>query len=195
MKYSIVSYLDKVATQKILQLQKELSHVTGSIASLTHWEPHITVGDGVDLSSDDLRIFRSQLEEDLIKIKPFKVILDGFIFNDNRTMGVDEKSTPYLIAVDVQQNDSLAELVKTIELMTSNMTRWYNQPIPYKPHVTLAFRDLTEEGYKLGINYIHNKKIHLDSLVDHVSLVEKLADKDVEIVRIPLKDLVRFPRP
>ena len=53
-------------------------------------------------------------------------------------------------------------------------------PRPYLPHVTLAFRDLSREGFEAGSAYLADKTIHLSSTIDHIALVEKLATTDAE---------------
>lgn len=56
MKLSIVSYLDTASSTEVRKLQQKLSEITGSHASLTSWEPHVTVGDAVEVDVHTLEL-------------------------------------------------------------------------------------------------------------------------------------------
>lgn len=59
-------------------------------------------------------------------------------------------------------------------------------PNPYLPHVTLAFRDLNQDGYRSGLAFLEGKEVELKSSIDHVALVQKLSASDREIARVQL---------
>jgi 2'-5' RNA ligase len=81
-------------------------------------------------------------------------------------------------------SDLLREFVQEIkEIITSKYDLWWNMPQPYTPHVTLAFRDLTEEGYDKGRAYLQKEGFRDVITVSHIALVENLPDKDSEYRR------------
>ena len=57
---------------------------------------------------------------------------------------------------------------------------------PYQPHVTLAFRDLTQAGYKSGLEYLKDKDMTINTRIDHIALVEKRSNADIERFRVHL---------
>lgn len=78
MQLSIVSFLDKYATEEVRHLQKALGEVTGSTASLTSWLPHITLGDGIDIEESELTNTIEELNKVVSSIPTFSVTISGF---------------------------------------------------------------------------------------------------------------------
>lgn len=187
MHLSIVSFLDQTATQSVRELQQALSVVTGSKASLTAWQPHITLGDGVDVSDAELDDFKHELQQVSQSAHAFELILSGFSSLDARPIGAGEVSTPYVIFIDVVLTADLCSIVAMIDDVIRDRLVWYRMPRPYLPHVTLAFRDLSEAGYQKGLAYLRNKHVQLTAVIDHIALVQKLPHVDTEIARIPLR--------
>lgn len=187
MQLSIVSYLDQAATGQVRELQKSLSQVTGSRASLTSWLPHVTLGDGVEVSELEVGDLVESIKSVARGTSPFTIHLAGFSWLDSRPIGASEVSTPYVIYINVGVSQQLLNLVAKIDNLATPRSIWYHMPRPYLPHITLAFRDLTEKGYKDGLEHIADKNINLSSSIDHIALVQKLPDKDVEYVRIQLE--------
>lgn len=183
MKFSIVSYLDKEATRTVRKLQSELSEITGSKAAVLSWEPHVTVGDGVEVNEEQLHRLRKELFQ-LTSAQP-TFILKTFRFGtfESRPIGRSEASTPYVIYLDVAISERLQELVGQLYNVTEHYDKWYTMVKPYTPHITLAFRDLDAVGFQKGLTYIQDKSGELVSKIDHISLVEKLEDKDREFQR------------
>ena len=187
MQFSIVSYLDPQATAQVRGLQRTISEVTGSHASLSSWEPHVTIGDGVAVDDTERTRLVGETQQLADETSAFELHMSGFSSLDNRPIGIGEVSTPYVLFVDVQVNPQLLDIVDRMQVITDKYTAWYHMPQPYLPHVTLAFRDLTREGFERGLDYLSDKDIRITSVIDHIALVEKLETKDVEYTRIPLE--------
>lgn len=183
MKLSLVSYLDKPTSLVVRDLQRQLSGVTNSKASLTSWEPHITVGDGVEITSDDIQQFTEAIQKIAEQTKPFELNLRDIATMDNWGGGKEENVSPFVIYLRVEVNDALSDLVRNISQSLYRYDKWYNMPKPYTPHCTLAFRDLTEKGYRQGMEYLKDRNIALISNIDHIALVEKLPEIDREFLR------------
>lgn len=183
MKLSIVSYLDSESMAEVRKVQEELSRVTGSVACLSSWEPHVTVGDGVELSEDDLQQFTDDIRGLTSTAQPFRLGLEGIGTIDDRKGGRGETTTPYVIYLKVRVNPQLLQLVDRVAENTSRLDKWYEMPRPYTPHCTLAFRDLSEEGFRAGIAHLGEREIRLEATIDHIALVEKLPEVDTELTR------------
>jgi len=186
MQLSVVSYLDQIATSQVRELQKTMGEVTGSHASLNSWLPHVTLGDGVDVTSLELSDLVDEIQEAASTTPSFTINMSGFGSLDSRPIGVGEASTPYAIFIDVVVSQDLLDLVAKIDEVTTARSIWYHMPRPYLPHVTLAFRDLSETGYMNGLDYLSDKNIQFSSVIDHIALVQKLPDTDTEYTRIQL---------
>ena len=186
MQLSIVSYLDQATTSQVRELQKTMSEITGSQASLNSWLPHVTLGDGVDVTDLEVNDLIDEIQGVANVTPSFTISVSGFSSLDSRPIGVGEVSTPYAIFIDVVISQELLDLVAKIDEVTTARSIWYHMPRPYLPHVTLAFRDLSEVGYENGLEYLSDKNIHFSSLIDHIALVQKLPDTDKEYTRIQL---------
>jgi len=183
-KYSIVVFLEGESVAKIRILQEALYELTGSRQCLDAWKPHFTVGDGIIVSDEELIIVENILQEFTNKQSSFDVSLEGFGGLTNRTGGEGEMTTPYVLWVEVIPNDILNGLVTEMQnLVTSKFNLWYKMPKPYTPHVTVAFRDLTKEGYEKGEKFLSNLSVKEVVKATHVALVEKLPDTDQEYKR------------
>ncbi|NCD00467.1 MAG: hypothetical protein EOL95_12320 [Bacteroidia bacterium] len=181
MKLSIVSYLDPESSHKVRELQQKLSDITGSRVSLSSWEPHVTIGDGVEVDYGDLKSLKYKIDSLSIKTDPFELNLQGIGSLDNWKGGSDE--TPYVIYLNVVLTEELMKFVNEIESICNKYNKWYFMPRPYMPHCTLAFRDLTKVGYENGLKYLQKVDPKLKAKIDHIALVEKLTDFDSELIR------------
>lgn len=184
MQLSIVSYFDAESTKTIRALQQQMYELTGSIASLQAWEPHVTIGDGIEIDENDVPQIINAIHAKVVNIPSFIIKASGFGALSNRPIGINEVSTPYVIWLNVLANQDLLGLNKAIEETTDQYKKWYEMPKPYTPHVTIAFRDLDEKGYVKGLELVKKQKIQINMLIDHVSLVEKCEDIDREIARV-----------
>ena len=183
-KYSIVCYLGGELHDKVRAMQRELFALTGSRECLDSWEPHFTLGDGIWVDEEGFENAKKAFEEISAGQKKFEVEMKGFGGRTDRTVGDGEITTPFVLWIDVLQNSELLELVERIkESITSKTELWYRMPQPYMPHVTVAFRDLSEDGYLKGSEFLKDKNIQEIITVDHIALVEHLPEKDIETVR------------
>jgi 2'-5' RNA ligase len=186
MKLSIVSYLDKDTTEIVRKWQHELSAITGSVAAVVSWEPHVTIGDGVEVSEPEIPGLLANLRKVTALNSSFPLRLSGIGTFDSRPIGRGETSTPYVIYLVVTQNDALLHLVRDIAEATNGYQKWYRMHVPYTPHVTLAFRDLDKPGYEKGLAYLSGKSFDVTTEVHHIALVEKLENNDLEYTRLSL---------
>lgn len=184
MQFSIVSYLDEQSTNEIRKIQTTLSKLTGSTTSLTSWQPHITVGDGVVLNQEKLNEFQASLQQFAKNISPFSIQIAGFGSKDNRRGGQNERTTPYALYAGVIVNEQLLQMVNHVTNLTGEHETWYKMPTPYTPHITLAFRDLNQEGYEKGLQYLSSKTLSMNATIDHIALVEKQPGSDRETLRV-----------
>lgn len=77
-KYSIVCYLEGESKQKIRDIQNNLFEMTGARACLDAWDPHITLGDGVEVSDDESLKLEMALENFVKDQKVFEIDLQDY---------------------------------------------------------------------------------------------------------------------
>lgn len=188
MKFSLVSYLDDVATKEVRRMQRELSELTGAQAALISWQPHVTVGDGIEVTDDQRLRLESELSRFCMNEQTFTLEMDGFGTFDTRPVGRSETSTPYVIYLHVVSSRALLRLVERLADITDTYDKWYEMVTPYTPHVTLAFRDLDETGFKKGCDYIAHKSGQITSAIATISLVERSEAGDIEYRRFAFAD-------
>jgi len=186
MRLSVVCYLDLVSTDAIRTIQQELASLTGAKASLELWRPHITVGDGVEVDEQELNDFVHQLEELSNARHSFQLQLRDILKLQTRVGGEGEETTPYGLYLEVKQTDDLISLVEGVAKASHNLYKWYQMPQPYHPHCSLAFKDLSKEGFKKGSVLLDERDINITVTINHIALVEMLPDETRELTRVNL---------
>lgn len=187
-KYSIVFYLGGESYDRVRDLQQKMFELTGSRECLDSWQPHFTLGDGIWVDDAQLDVAEKKFQEIVSAQKSFRASLQDFGGRTDRTVGDGEITTPFVLWIDMQIQPVLLDLVEKIKHeITSQAELWYRMPQPYVPHVTIAFRDLTEEGYYAGLEYLKKENFEDAVTVDHVALVEHLPEKDVEYKKFPFQ--------
>lgn len=171
--FSIVAYLTGTDLDFVREIQKELSEITGSRKCLTDWLPHITLGDGVTVSNDRL----AEVEQKILSVantqKVITAQINGFGGVDNWKGAIPNQITPYVIWLNVEVNQELLDLYNNIKKnITSKEKLWLPETINYSPHITLAFADLSREGYEKSLNYLNGKTLQREFKIEHVALVE-----------------------
>ena len=187
--YSIVVFLEDEPLEEVRELQKKVFELTGSRECLDAWKPHFTVGDGISVTDEELNEVEEILRNFTSTQSLFKVSLAGFGGLTDRKGGVGEKTTPYVLWIDAVMNETLEAFVEKIrKLITSKYQLWYEMPRPYTPHVTIAFRDLSKEGYEKGKMYLQELDFEKTVITSHIALVEKLSNTDKEYKRFYFRD-------
>jgi len=172
-KFSLVTYLIENEYGKVRGLQERLSELTGSTKCLTDWQPHITVGDGLEVTAEQLSEIENKLQKFAERQQTIVTKITGFGGIDNWKGAVEGKITPYIIWLDVEVSAELLKLWTELrDTVTAHYLAWLPRSQNYVPHVTLAFADLTEEGYEKGMEYLAKESFESPLTVSHVALVE-----------------------
>lgn len=171
--YSLVSYLNGEEYKQVRALQKELSVITGSHKCLEDWLPHITVGDGITISDEEMLELENELTEISHSEHCITAHIKGFGGIENWKGAVEGKVTPFVIWLEVEVSPDLLQFYKNLrDNVTQNYDAWLPRTTNYTPHVTLAFADLTREGYEKGMSYLASQKIDLPFSISHLAIVE-----------------------
>lgn len=186
-RYSIVCYLEGEDLSKARALQQKLAELTGSRKCIDSWMPHLTLGNGIIVSEEEqARV--ELLFEDIARTEgPLEIKLEGFGGIENWAGAREGVLTPYVLWVNPIKTVELQHLFETIRDKVTNGVDAFYRIIEYVPHLTLAYGDLTKEGYEIGKQYLANLDFTGSIFVNHIALVENFSDKDVEYRRFYLK--------
>lgn len=169
-RFSIISYFDEASTKEIRVIQETLSEITGSKGALTAWTPHITVGSGLVVEEDQLEEFYTAIENFLKDFPPTRLETKDFSFLDNWS-GVKLGFTPYVVYIKPFDYGTLGRAASFFENeIKPQYTAWYDQPWPYAPHITVAYKDLSLDGYIKAQNYLAGKVFERKIIVDNICL-------------------------
>jgi len=172
--YAIVSYLDPETTERIRALQLEIAGATGSRGSIEGNQPHITVGSEVSVTDDEYAELVARIEAVAKSTPAYPVVLSGFGFMYNWTGGALPDHTPYVAYVKVNENLRLERLVQRIrDEVTVRYNVYYALPLPYDPHVTLAYKDLTRDGLDRAQEYLAQRAFMVETVITEIALACK----------------------
>lgn len=193
MRYAHVSYFDTTTTERIVGIEDRIFEMTGARIAREKWDPHITVGAGVELSEEELKAFAEKMKVVLSSIEPFQVELKDYGFMDNWTKGAKDGLRPYVVYIDVVVNEKLKTLVEVIkEKVTAGENLYYGELYAeigsYTPHATVAFGDLDKEHFENCKELFSAEGFSGTATIDHVALAKEGADgKWSEHLRFDLK--------
>lgn len=171
--FSLIAYLTGEDYKIVRDIQKEISHITGSRKCLEDWLPHITLGDGIIVSDERLKEIENKLREFSDNQEVIKAKIKGFGGIDNWKGAVEGKVTPYVIWLGVEVSEDLLNLAHSLrDTIISKEETWLPRSTSYIPHITIAFSDLSREGYEKGLEFLKNKSLERDFEMSHLSLVE-----------------------
>ncbi len=137
MKYFIGIVLAGETKRRFEQLRKEVCHISGSTRALDY-PPHITLRIPFE-SEDDMGRLKDELEKYSSRIRGFEIMSTGIMYFEHAVCFLDVEQDPRLNELAEDMDDLTAKSVAIQRESLRRPTRHF--------HATLAFRDLTEEGY------------------------------------------------
>lgn len=186
--YSVVCYLEGLPHDKVRAIQKKLFELTGSRKCLDAWTPHITIGSGIIVPRERQQETDEAFQKLLDQQSVFNVILSGFGGTTEWKGARKGITTPYVLWVNPVMNEQLLRLFNTVaDGITSKYETFYPRIVEYIPHITVAYGDLTKEGYEKGEEYLRTADFKDEISISHIALVENFPDKDVEYKRFYFK--------
>jgi len=171
----LVIFCNEQLEKQIRNIQQELFELTGSRNCLDNWTPHITIGNGVEVDdeTEDVEKLINEIHEVIKDFSPMKVTACNYGFLEHehlKKLGL----SPFVVHLDIKKTpelDRLACLIK--EKITDKRHTVYKQPWPYDPHLTVAFGDLTKEGFEKAKKALSQKKFSSELFIDHIALTKE----------------------
>jgi 2'-5' RNA ligase len=155
---------------EIREIQNYVSTHFHSKASLRS-PPHITLVSPFAAGETDLTVITELIENHVLIIEPFQVVLDGFGRFSNR-----------VIFVNVKVSTSLSDLAREL---TNAMMRG-GLPVrqerrEYHPHVTIAFKDLKPDMFRRAWNYFREAEFFRTFEASSITLLKHVDGRWVAV--------------
>lgn len=125
--------------------------------------PHITLQPPFEWPVDELAQLIEHLSVFASEVAPVPITLEGFAAFPPRVIYVHVHSTPDLLSL---QKSLMAELEKKLGIVDEQSKRR-----SFAPHMTVAFRDLTKQNFKLAWPEFQTRSLHFEFLATYLTLL------------------------
>ncbi len=139
--------------------------------------PHITVQPPFEWASDQSHLEQS-LQEFADQSAPVPITLDGFSAFPPRVIFINVLKTPELLTVQKQLMDYSETRLGIVDSASKNR--------PFAPHMTVAFRDLTEQNFSLAWQEFRDKSLHVELVANELTLLVHTGQRWTIAAEFPL---------
>ncbi len=183
-RYALVYCLESPVLEKVRSLEEKIFEITGSRICLDVWMPHLTIGSGIIVTPENKEATDRLFAELSAKQSSFEVTLKGFGYWESWKGAKANLVSPYVLFIKAELNEALLQLFNTVREATIKNYATYLSPIvEYTPHVTIAYSDLSKEGYEKGIEYLQSIDFNETIRISHLALVIETEGKATEYKR------------
>jgi 2'-5' RNA ligase len=145
--------------QNVEAIKNPLSEITGSKHSLGI-VPHVTLISPVQWSVEEINRKKALLAEALVRMQPFSIRLDGF--------SSFRRDVLFIRTIVPQE---IIEWQRELEhLIRSHFPDKFHHPQrEWHPHVTLAFKDLSPEGFDRGMQWLKDRQFVVEETLNGIT--------------------------
>ncbi len=167
---SSVCFLSAKENGEIEKLKLNISKKFNTTEALK-WKPHISVAERVLIPKNKIDDLIDKIERICQEITPFKVKTDKFYFGKVKSPLFKNKN---IISLNVVKSKDLIRLSNEIQKLYTNLEKPSMKWKKYNPHVTIAYRDMTEDNFRKAKKYTINNDIDFTYkfYLNELSLVE-----------------------
>ena len=186
MHISTVSYPPKEAIKEIDNLRHLISEKFNTKRALD-WESHITIADRVSIPEDKINYIIDEIQQICNKTEPILTYTQELEFFKIENFPFEN---PYVIFIKVRVTE---ELQKIHQLIQEGVYKGFKRPglkwDSYKPHITLAYRDLTEENFIKAKKFFQGNtiKTEYEFFLDNLQLIRFEKDELIKFKSFKLK--------
>ncbi|BAU14908.1 hypothetical protein LEP3755_54640 [Leptolyngbya sp. NIES-3755] len=126
--------------------------------------PHITLMPPFRWKHEYFAVLKESIEAFALSQSPISIILDGF-----------GAFPPRVIYINVDRTDALLTLHRRLieHLDTSiGLIDAKEKSRPYAPHLTVAFRDLTKQNFKMAWQEFKDRSLHFEFVASNLTLLK-----------------------
>jgi 2'-5' RNA ligase len=172
-RYPLIAHLDPDSAKEVREIQHELEKECHTHACLREWYPHVSVGSEAWIEDEDVEAYADRLRAAVQGTRPIETVINGINYIDFWSGGSLPGHTPYSVFLGVHLAPELRRLMDAVESVTAKENLFYKMHTPYFPHVALAYKDLSEEGYKKAQELMRGRRFTRPALLDHFALAKK----------------------
>ncbi len=125
--------------------------------------PHITLQPPFEWAVDELPTLEQGLYEFAAQCSPIPITLEGFAAFAPRVIFIDVEKTPELLTVQKSLRFFLETRLGIVD--ERSKTR------PFAPHMTVAFRDLTQQNFKQAWSEFESRSLHFEFVASFMTLL------------------------
>ncbi len=187
--YPCILYFEEKIENEIRSLQNNLSKLTNAKYALSTWRPHITAGKTLYLEGKEFSEISKELKKFAKTQSQFDIELKDFKFWSSSRNHKRTDREPYGINIEVISNPSLISFVNSLNKILKKFN-YFCEVFPYKPHITLANRDLNKEGFKKAKEFLRNKNFSRTTNISSFSfaIYNEEKKKFIELKNFNLQD-------
>ncbi|MBC7824151.1 MAG: 2'-5' RNA ligase family protein [Candidatus Parcubacteria bacterium] len=123
--------------------------------------PHITLQPPFEWASDQPHLEQGWRE--FAQVAPVPVTLEGFSAFPPRVIYIDVVKTPELLTLQKQLMDYSEARFGIVDRASKNR--------PFAPHMTVAFRDLTEQNFSAAWQEFRDRSLHFEFMANELTLL------------------------
>jgi len=126
--------------------------------------PHITLHMPFRWNETEEEKLSEYLEQFVVEHDPVPVKLDNF-----------SSFPPRVIFINVEMSEELEKLQKNLQRYCKRILNLFNanyKELPFKPHVTVAFRDLKKPSYQRAWDEFKLKNFQAEFMADRIALLK-----------------------
>jgi 2'-5' RNA ligase len=172
-RYPIIAHLDSDAAQAVREIQLELEKECGTHALLREWHPHIAVGSEALIKEKDVDAYTARIRKAVKGLRPLEITINGINCIDFWSGGGLPDHTPYVVFSGVYLSPKLHQLLDAVESVTAKEKLFYKMHTPYFPHIALAYKDLSAEGYERAKELLMHRRFTSEARIDHFALAKQ----------------------
>lgn len=157
---------------KILQLQETLGKITRSSFNLI-FPPHITMRSGLEVPDNKVDEIINSFADLIKQLSKPKVKITKINFSENVNIG-----SGYWIGLAVEKNNELDFIFNKLQSQFQQHDGFPNLS-KCRPHFSLAFNDLTKEGFEKAKRYLEGMdltELFVEFEVDYIAVF--ISDKN-----------------
>lgn len=125
--------------------------------------PHITLKPPFEWQLDDVPVLEQALQAFADIRMPVPVTLQGFDAFAPRVIYINVLKTPELLTL---QTDLMAYCETSLGIVHP-----VSQTRPFVPHITVAFRDLTNQDFRIAWSKYHNQQVEYEFTASQLTLL------------------------
>ncbi|MDX2242635.1 MAG: 2'-5' RNA ligase family protein [Leptolyngbyaceae cyanobacterium bins.302] len=125
--------------------------------------PHITLQAPFEWQWNELAQLEQQLSGFAAQQNPISITLDGFAAFPPRVLFIQVQRSSKLVTL---QAELAAWLEEKLNLVDPRSTRR-----SFQPHMTVAFRDLTKQNFRLAWQEFQGRSLHFEWTATHLTLL------------------------